>query len=647
MSQSASKARKPAAKAVQTSPAEPKVRKPAAKAAQTRPADTQARQFNEQVRRALDTVSNPTMLVDRDFKITYVNEASKAILKKHREHFLTLTRDFNPDDMIGTCIDVFHQDPSKQRRLLADPSRLPHRVDIKVGPLTFALCVSATYDGNGVYNGNVFEWNDVTELRELTTNAKGVIDAISRAQAVIEFQLDGTIITANENFLNAMGYSLNEIKGRHHSMFVEPSFRNSPEYRMFWEKLGRGEFDAGQYLRLGKGGREVWLQASYNPIFDQNGKPYKVVKYATEITEQKKAALAFEAANEKAMACVAEFANGNFEAQLETFTGKQAFISENIEGLRSNLKAVVAEIQRLTQASAACQLDQRGKADQFKGDFAGEIRGINAMLDAILLPIAEGNRVLRLICGGNLTEKMETECQGDHQRMKEAINGVHDWLTALIAYVTALANGDLTAQMAKASDQDQIHEWLMLLKSNIGALVADADMLAKAAIEGKLNTRADASKHQGDFRKIVDGVNRTIGTLVGHFDALPTPIMILDRDFNIQYMNSAGAKAGGRTAQQVIGGKCYDHFKTGDCGTENCACRRAMGRDQMVTAETVAKPMTGVELDISYTGVPIRDEAGKVIGALEVVVDQTEVKKAARLAKKVADYQVHRNRKAG
>ena len=267
------------------------------------------------------------------------------------------------------------------------------------------------------------------------------------------------------------------------------------------------------------------------------------------------------------------------------------------------------------------------------------IRGINKMLDAILLPIAEGNRVLRLIRGGNLREKVEIECHGDHQRMKEAINGVHDWLTALIAYVTAVANGDLTAQMAKASDQDQIHEWLMLLKGNIAALVTDADMLAKAAIEGKLNTRADASKHQGDFRKIVDGVNRTIGTLVGHFDALPTPIMIVDRDFNIQYMNAAGAKAGGRTAQQVIGGKCYEHFKTGDCGTENCACRRAMGRDQMVTSETVAKPMAGVELDISYTGAPIRDEAGKVIGALEVVVDQTEIKKAARLAKKVADYQ--------
>ena len=345
------------------------------------------------------------------------------------------------------------------------------------------------------------------------------------------------------------------------------------------------------------------------------------------------------AVKKKAMACVDEFAKGNFEAQLEKFPGKKAFINDTIEALRANLKAVTVELQRLTKASQAGQLDERGKADRFQGDFAGMIEGINGMLDAILLPIAEGNRVLRLIRGGNLREKVEIECHGDHQRMKEAVNGVHDWLTALVAYVTGVANGDLTAKMDKASDQDQIHEWLMLLKSNIAALVTDANMLAKAAIEGKLNTRADASKHQGDFRKIVDGVNRTIGTLVGHFDALPAPIMIVDRDFNIQYMNTAGAKAGGRTAQQVIGGKCYDHFKTGDCRTENCACFRAITREQTSTSDTVAKPMPGLELDISYTGVPIRDEAGKVIGALEVVVDQTEVRKASRLAKKVATYQ--------
>ncbi len=116
---------------------------------------------------------------------------------------------------------------------------------------------------------------------------KGQIAAISKAQAVIEFALDGTILHANDNFLKTLGYTLDEVKGKHHSMFAEPSYSVSIEYRQFWEKLGRGEYDAGQYKRIGKGGKEVWIQASYNPIMDINDKPFKVVKYATDITEQK------------------------------------------------------------------------------------------------------------------------------------------------------------------------------------------------------------------------------------------------------------------------------------------------------------------------------------------------------------------------
>ena len=142
------------------------------------------------------------------------------------------------------------------------------------------------------------------------------------------------------------------------------------------------------------------------------------------------------------------------------------------------------------------------------------IKGVNAMLDAILLPIGEGNRVLRLISGGNLREQVEIDCKGDHQRMKEAVNGVHAWLRELVAYVTAMANGDMTATMNKASADDQIHEWLMLLKTNVGAVVADADMLVKAAVEGKLSARANASRHQGEFRRIVEGLNSTLEGVV-------------------------------------------------------------------------------------------------------------------------------------
>ncbi len=127
---------------------------------------------------------------------------------------------------------------------------------------------------------------DVTDIKLESANNKGKVDAINISQACIEFNMDGTIITANDNFLNAVGYTLDEIKGHHHSIFVEPEYKNSQEYTAFWEQLNRGEYEAKEYKRLGKNGKEIWIQASYNPILDLNGKPYKVVKFATDITTQ-------------------------------------------------------------------------------------------------------------------------------------------------------------------------------------------------------------------------------------------------------------------------------------------------------------------------------------------------------------------------
>jgi methyl-accepting chemotaxis protein len=125
------------------------------------------------------------------------------------------------------------------------------------------------------------------QLKDLDNTAQ--VAAINNSQAVIEFQVDGTILTANDIFLRTLGYSLEEIKGRHHSMFVDEDERHGAEYKEFWRKLSRGEYAAGEFCRYGKGGRKVWIQASYNPILDANARPYKVVKYASDITAQVRA----------------------------------------------------------------------------------------------------------------------------------------------------------------------------------------------------------------------------------------------------------------------------------------------------------------------------------------------------------------------
>ncbi len=151
--------------------------------------------------------------------------------------------------------------------------------------------IQASYNPMLDRNGKVYRVikfaTDITAEKLASMEDAGMIAAIGRAQAVIAFNLDGTVVTANENFLKTLGYSLGEIQGKHHSMFVEPAMRDSAAYREFWANLNRGEYQAAEYKRIGKGGKEVWILASYNPILDEKGKPFKVVKFATDVTQQK------------------------------------------------------------------------------------------------------------------------------------------------------------------------------------------------------------------------------------------------------------------------------------------------------------------------------------------------------------------------
>jgi methyl-accepting chemotaxis protein len=194
--------------------------------------------------------------------------------------------------------------------------------------------------------------------KDLLADLQGQIAAISKAQAVIEFKLDGTILSANENFCKTLGYSFDEIKGKHHSMFAEPAYSASPEYRFFWEKLNRGEFEAGQFKRIGKGGREVWIQASYNPIMDMNGKPFKVVKYATDITEQ------VMGANDMARVLGALAKGDLTETVTHEYTGSYKQVKVDANAAVLQLNTIMGQIREATEAinTAAVEISS-GNAD--------------------------------------------------------------------------------------------------------------------------------------------------------------------------------------------------------------------------------------------------------------------------------------------
>ncbi len=192
---------------------------------------------------------------------------------------------------------------------------------------------------------------DITATNERRANAEGQLAAIGKAQAVIEFDLDGTVRDANDNFLHALGYTLAEVRGKHHRMFVEPALRESEEYRAFWAKLGRGEYDAAQYKRIAKGGREVWIQASYNPIFDASGKPVKVVKYATDVTEQVRFAQQLRSAVAETQRAVNAASDGDLTQRisLEGKTGELATLSSSVNALIELVSSLVSEIKEAAE----------------------------------------------------------------------------------------------------------------------------------------------------------------------------------------------------------------------------------------------------------------------------------------------------------
>ncbi|AVR96715.1 methyl-accepting chemotaxis protein [Pseudoduganella armeniaca] len=161
------------------------------------------------------------------------------------------------------------------------------RLDKEGRPVWIQATYNPIFDAAGNPVKVVKFATDVTQAKLRTADYEGKIRAVNRVQAVIEFDLTGKVIDANENFLEVMGYRLDEVRGQHHRMFCDHAFAHSPEYLAFWERLGRGEFNAGSYRRVTKAGKDVWILASYNPIFDAEGKPVKVVKYASDITEQK------------------------------------------------------------------------------------------------------------------------------------------------------------------------------------------------------------------------------------------------------------------------------------------------------------------------------------------------------------------------
>ncbi|NTI65938.1 PAS domain S-box protein (plasmid) [Agrobacterium tumefaciens] len=260
---------------------------------------------------------------------------------------------------------------------------------------------------------------DITAQKLKVAEDAGKIEALSRAQAIIEFTPTGDVLTANENFLSALGYSLSEIQGKHHSMFCEPSYTASPDYRNFWKMLAGGDLMADEFMRLGKGGRKVFIQASYNPIFDMNGRVFKVVKFATDVTTRVENV-------EQLAGCLNSLADGDLAQQIEKpFIPSLERLRTDFNAASDKLKRAMATVADNARAISAGSSEIRTAADELAKrteQQAASVEETAAALEEITTTVKDSSR--RAEEAGQLVARTREHAEHSGEVVRDAIGAM-------------------------------------------------------------------------------------------------------------------------------------------------------------------------------------------------------------------------------
>ena len=348
---------------------------------------------------------------------------------------------------------------------------------------------------------------DVTAETLRNANYRSRIDAIGRSQAVIEFELDGTIITANQNFLAVMGYDLSEIQGRHHRLFVNREHANSPAYAAFWDALGNGEFKTAEFKRIGKDGREVWIHATYNPVFDPTGRPFKIVKYATDITamvnrreEVERIGRQVEAALERIVGTV------------NTTDEQSAMASGGAAEAASTVQAVVAaatEFDASTQEIARSMEESRSAVDRTLRESAAADEATQALTKAT----AEMNGIVEIIQTIAsqinllaLNATIESARAGDAGKGFSVVASEVKALANQVAAATTRISDEIGSVQAVSGD---VVRRLQSISDGI-ASVRDSVTVVAGATEQQASTSQEMTGNMHNASKAVNEVNSSL-----------------------------------------------------------------------------------------------------------------------------------------
>lgn len=356
---------------------------------------------------------------------------------------------------------------------------------------------------------------DVTAQTLTASDASGQLSAIGRSQAVIEFDLEGTILTANPNFCGALGYSLADIQGKHHSMFVRPDEVASADYSAFWARLGRGEFQSAEYLRIGRGGKEVWIQATYNPILDPEGRPYKVVKYATDITARK---WAVNVLGER----LAKLAQGDLTCAVqETFAGELNDVRMAFNDTVAKFGAIVAQLRQTSGALRSATSEILAGANDLSERTtkqAAAIEETSAAVEQLSRTVTDNAKraeaasanaklVSQAAVDTGAVMRMATEAMGRISSSSSKISNIIGLIDD-IAFQTNLLALNASVEAARAGDAGKGFAVVAVEVRRLAQSAAGASSDVKVLIEQSANEVANGSK-------LVSGAGEKLEAMVG------------------------------------------------------------------------------------------------------------------------------------